>query len=217
MIQAVLFDMDGVLVDSEAFIAEAAIAMFAERHKLRVTREDFQPFVGTGENRYLGGVAAAHGVSLNLESDKARTYELYFELVRGRLVALPGAVDFVRGCRGRGLRTAIATSADRRKLEVNLAEIGLGLAEFDAAVDGLEVERKKPFPDIYLEAARRLGVDPSACLVVEDAINGVQAAKAAGCLCLGLSTSFPESELRAAGADFFAANLAGADWSMLGR
>ena len=127
--------------------------------------------------------------------DKARTYELYFELIRGRLRELPGAVAFVRECRARGLGIAIATSADRNKLHANLREIGLSEADFDAVVDGLEVERRKPFPDIYLEAARRLGLGPEACLVVEDAVSGVKAAKAAGATCLALGGSFSEAEL----------------------
>jgi beta-phosphoglucomutase len=206
-LEAVLFDMDGVLVDSEAFIAEAAIAMFAERYGVVATREDFLPFVGTGENRFIGGVAEKYGAKIDIESDKARTYELYFEVIRGRLAEIPGAVAFVRSCRERGLKTAIATSADRRKLEANLREIGLSEADFDAAVDGLSVERRKPFPDIYLEAARRLGVAPDRCLVVEDAVSGVEAAKAAGMRCLALAGSFPEKELRAAGADYFAPDL----------
>jgi HAD superfamily hydrolase (TIGR01509 family) len=216
MIRAVLFDMDGVLVDSEAFIAEAAIVMLAERYGVTATRADFLPFVGTGENRFIGGVAEKYGVEIDIEADKARTYDLYFELIRGRLAEMPGAVAFVRGCRERGLKTAIATSADRRKLEANLGEIGLSEADFDAAVDGLEVQRRKPFPDIYLEAARRLGLGPEACLVVEDAVSGVKAAKAAGAACLALGGSFTEAELRAAGADWYAQDLSSADTSMLG-
>ncbi len=215
MIQAVLFDMDGVLVDSEAFIAEAAIAMLAERYGVRATREDFQPFIGKGEDKFIGGVAEKYGVSVEIEADKARTYELYFRLIRGRLKELPGAIDFVRECRARGLKTAIATSADRRKLEANLDAIGLAEADFDATVDGLQVERKKPFPDIYLEAAKRLGVGAADCLVVEDAVSGVAAAKAAGAACLALGGSFSEAELRAAGADYFAADLSQADRSTL--
>jgi len=209
MIEAVLFDMDGVLVDSEAFIAEAAIAMFAERYGVVAKREDFLPFVGMGENRFIGGVAEKHGVAIDVEADKARTYELYFEVIRGRLEEIPGAVAFVRACRERGLKVAIATSADRRKLEANLREIGLSDEDFDAVVDGLSVDRKKPEPDIYLEAARRLGAVPERCLVVEDAVSGVRAAKAAGMVCLALAGSFSEAELRAEGADFFAADLEG--------
>ena len=190
--------------------------MLAERYGVRAARADFLPFVGTGENRFIGGVAAKYGVAINIEADKARTYDLYHELIRGKLEALPGAVAFVRECRARGLKTAIATSADRRKLEANLAEIGLSDSDFDAVVDGLQVERKKPFPDIYLEASRRLGVVPGRCLVVEDAVSGVKAAKAAGAACLALAGSFSEAELRAAGADFFAADLASVDPSIMG-
>lgn len=215
-IEGVLFDMDGVLVDSEAFIARAAMAMLAERYGIRATREDFLPFVGTGEERFISGVAAKHGVSLDVESDKARTYELYFEVIRGELREVPGAAAFVRECRARGLKVAIATSADRRKVEANLREIGLSEADFDAVVDGLEVERKKPFPDIYLEAARRLGLAPGRCLVVEDALTGVRAAKAAGCPCLGIGGSFTEAELRAAGAYWFAGDLLGPPPAALG-
>jgi HAD superfamily hydrolase (TIGR01509 family) len=214
-IEAVLFDMDGVLADSEAFIAEAAMAMLAERYGVDASREDFLPFVGAGEDRFIGGVAAKYGVEIDPAADKARTYELYFELIRGRLREVPGAVAFVRECRSLGLKTAIATSADRRKLEANLAEIGLSEADFDAVVDGLEVERKKPFPDIYLEAARRLGLPPAACLVVEDAVNGARAAAAAGSPCLAIGGSFPEAELRAAGAMAFARDFAGVDRAIL--
>lgn len=205
---AVLFDMDGVLVDSEAFIAEAAIRMFRELHGLAVREEDFLPFVGAGENRYLGGVAERYGADLDLERDKARTYELYGEIIRGRLKELPGAARFVRRCREAGLPVALATSADRIKMEYSLAEIGLPPELFDAAVNGLEVEHKKPAPDIYLEAAARLGADPARCLVVEDAVNGAQAGKAAGARVLGLTSSFSGEELRRAGADYIAADLA---------
>ena len=210
MIKAVLFDMDGVLVDSEAFIAKAAMAMLAERYGVIATREDFLPFVGMGEDRFIGGVAEKYGVVLEPVRDKARTYELYFEVIKGKLCEIKGASAFVQECRDHGLKTAIATSADRRKLEANLREIGLPEAFFDATIDGLQIERKKPAPDIYLKAASCLGIAPRDCLVVEDAVSGVQAAKAAGMYCLALAGSFPEAELRAAGADYFAADLAGA-------
>ena len=80
-IQAVLFDMDGVLVDSEAYICRAGMAMFAEKG-YAVLAEDFLPFTGMGENRYLGGVAEKHQIPFNLEIDKARTYEFYAEMVK---------------------------------------------------------------------------------------------------------------------------------------
>lgn len=204
MIQAVLFDMDGVLVDSERYIAEAAIRMFAERG-VSVSVEDFTPFVGAGENRYIGGVAEAKGVRLDVEEAKARTYAIYAEIVADRLQPIAGAKEFVADAARRGLKLAVATSADRVKLDVNLRVAGFAHESFAALVDGTMVEHRKPAPDIYLLAARMLGVAPEHALVVEDALSGIAAARAAGCRCLGVASSFSCEELSA---DWCAATLA---------
>jgi len=207
MIRGVIFDMDGVLLDSEPFICEAAVRMFAERG-LAVRPKDFRPFVGTGENRFLGGVAEKYRLTLNLPVAKKRTYELYDDLVRGKLQPLPGAREFPALCRERGLKLALATSADKVKMLINLREIGLPARTFDATVNGLEVRRKKPAPDLFQLAAQRIALPTGACLVVEDSVNGVKAAKAAGARCLALTTSFTPRQLGEA--DFRAATLADA-------
>jgi len=90
MIRAVLFDMDGVLVDSESLICKAAIIMFSDLGT-KVKEGDFHPFIGMGETRYLGGVAELHGITINLEEAKSRTYQIYSEIARGVLNPLPGA------------------------------------------------------------------------------------------------------------------------------
>jgi HAD superfamily hydrolase (TIGR01509 family) len=208
-IAGVIFDMDGVLVESEPFIAEAAVRMFAEKG-VAVQPDDFRPFIGTGEDRFLGGVAEARGVALEMPRDKERTYEIYLELIPGQLKPLPGVADFINRCRELGLRLAVASSADRVKVLGNLREMGLPPETFDAVVVGEDITHKKPAPDIFLEAARRLGLDPSACLVIEDAVSGVTAAKAAGAQCLGLTTSFSAEQLASAGADWTARDLAAA-------
>ena len=92
MIKAYIFDMDGVLCDSEAYICDAAIRMFKERHGTEVCAEDFIPFVGAGENRYLGGVAEKYGITLTMPDDKDETYRLYGECVRGKVLPLPGGI-----------------------------------------------------------------------------------------------------------------------------
>jgi beta-phosphoglucomutase len=197
MIGAVLFDMDGVLVDSETFICKAAIIMFSELG-FTVKESDFQPFVGMGENRYLGGVAEHYGINIDIEKAKARTYEIYEEIVEGVIKPLPGALSFVAECRKKGLRLSLATSADRTKVEVNLREIGLPEDCFDTVITGLDVKNKKPYPDIYLKAAESLNVSPEKCLVVEDAVSGIQAGKKAGCRCLAVLTSFDAVALKEA-------------------
>ena len=206
-IRGIIFDMDGVLVDSEPFICEAAMRMFEETYRQVVRREDFAPFVGAGEDRFIGGVAEKYGVTLSMPRDKFRTYEIYLDIIRGRLDPLPGAVDFIRAVKSHGLKTAVATSADRVKMEGNLREIRLAPGDFDAIVTGDDVAQKKPDPEIFLLAASRLNLPPAECLVVEDAPNGIAAAKAAGCRCLGLTTSFVEQTLRDAGADHVARDL----------
>ena len=207
MIKGVIFDMDGVLVDSEPFICEAAIRMFAE-HGVEMQPEDFVPFIGAGEDRYVSGPAEKAGFAIDVVRDKARLYEIYAGIVRGRLRPLDGAHEFISKCRGRGLRLALATSADESKMLVNLTEIGVPPETFDATVNGLEVEKKKPDPEIFVAAARKLAAPAADCLVVEDAVNGVAAAKAAGARCLALLTGFSEEEL--AGADWYANTLADA-------
>ncbi len=196
--------MDGVIVDSEPYICEAAIAMFEEAG-LRVRPEDFAPFIGTGENRYLGGVAEKYGHPIEIQEAKRRTYEIYRKIIRGRLTELPGAIAFVRRCRERGLKTALATSADLIKVTANLEAIGLAGSTFDAIVNGLDVSRTKPDPEIYLTASRRLELASSECLVIEDALSGLAAARAAGARCLMLTTTLSPERIR--GADWIASDL----------
>ncbi len=203
----IIFDMDGVLCDSEALTAEAACRMFAETYGLRVHPHEFQPFVGTGEDRYIGGVAERRGVKLTMPRDKQRMYAIYGEIAHGKLQPLHGVHDFIARCRQRNLKLAVASSADRVKVEINLREIGLAPSTFDAVLSGSDATRKKPHPEIFLKAAEKLGLDPSACLVVEDAPSGIKAAKAARAQCLGLTTSFAEPVLREAGADYIAPDL----------
>ncbi len=205
MIKGVLFDMDGVLVDSEAFICKAAVQMFKELG-IGVRENDFLPFVGAGEDRYIGGVAEKYNVSLDLKTAKKRTYKIYDEIIQGNMEILPGVQEFIKKCRDRNLKIALATSADETKMKANLNATELTLSLFDAAVSGLDVERKKPYPDIYLKAARLIGISPENCLVVEDAVNGVAAAKAAGARCLAITSSFTKEQLH--NADWFAENLA---------
>lgn len=197
MIKGVLFDMDGVLVDSERFIAAAAIKMFSELG-INARPEDFHPFTGTGENRYLGGVAEKYGITVDIQKVKARTYEIFGEIARNNLYPLPGAGEFIERCRKKGLSLALATSADKVKMLINLEEIGLPAETFNAIITGEDVLHKKPAPDIYLKAAEHLGLKPEECLVVEDAVSGVKAGKAAGCKCLAVTTSFRAEELKEA-------------------
>jgi beta-phosphoglucomutase len=200
MTTAVLFDMDGVLVDSEPIISAAAIRALAE-FGIHARPEDFEPFVGAGEDRYVGGVAELHG-KIYIPEMKRLTYNWYLRLLPGMGKAFPGARDLVERLGSQGIACAVASSADRIKVEANLTQVlGVALDRFAAIVTGEDVVRRKPHPDIFLEAARQLRVLPEACCVIEDAVHGVEAAKAAGMRCIAVTTSFPAKALAAAGAD----------------
>ncbi|MFW5820687.1 MAG: HAD family hydrolase, partial [Bacteroidota bacterium] len=155
---------------------------------------DFKEFTGMGENRFLGGVAEKHGIPFDVEKDKARAYEIYADLIKGKLDPLPGVREFIGKCRQHKLKIAVATSADKIKMDLNLREIGFSESDFDATINGLDVEHKKPDPEIFIKAAERLGVNPENCLVAEDAVSGIEAAKRAGCKCLALTTSFSKED-----------------------
>jgi beta-phosphoglucomutase len=197
---AVVFDMDGVLCDSEPFIAAAAAEALRRRYGIIVAHEDFLPFVGAGDDRFISGAAALHGVTVDPVIDKALTYEIYLELIAASLRPVAGVHAFLADARGAGLRLAVATGSDRPKLTGNLAAIGVAESTFDVVVSAEHVTHKKPHPETFLLAVERLGLPASRCLVVEDAPNGVRAGRAAGCAVLGITSSQPAAALLEGGA-----------------
>jgi beta-phosphoglucomutase len=202
---AVLFDMDGVLVDTEPVINLAAINGLRE-YGVEAVPSDFEPFVGAGEDRYIGGVAEAHGVSYKKEM-KARVYEIYLELLPDMVKKFPGVRELLEKIMAENILLGLATSADRIKMEANLRAIDVPLDWFAKIVTGEDVEEKKPDPAIYLACAAGVGVAPANCCVVEDALNGVVAAKAAGMRCAAVATSFSQRQLLDAGADFVCSGI----------
>ncbi len=203
--EAVIFDMDGVLTDSEPMINRAAIDGLRE-YGIDAEPGDFRPFVGMGEDHYIRGVAQKYGLKY-VPAIKARVYEIYFNLISGQLKAFPGVHALLDQLRAHPIRLGLASSADRIKIEANLKAIDVDPAWFDVVIAGDEVANMKPAPDIYLTAAKKLGVSPQHCCVIEDAVNGVRAAKAAGMRCVAVAHSFSASELQAASPDCIRPNI----------
>jgi HAD superfamily hydrolase (TIGR01509 family) len=205
-LKAVIFDMDGVLVFSEPLLTEACMKIFEDRG-FQVRREEFKPFTGMGEARFMGGVAERHGIPFDPIADKELVYQVFLEMMPGRLEPLPGVPDFIYKCKQAGLKVALASSADDVKVYPILKHIGIEPSDFDVIVTGSMVSRKKPAPDVFLEAVKRLEVPAASCLVIEDAVSGIEAALAAGCRAMGLTTAFHDEILKEAGADWTAKNL----------
>lgn len=212
--KAVLFDMDGTLVDSEEHNLIAAIELF-KRHGHAVTAKDFEPFIGGGALKYIGGVAKKYNIEFSsMEDAKAELYEIYDEVIKGKVLPVKGSHALIKQCKEHGMKIAVATSADWIKLTSNLREFGMDADSFDAIVQGLEIENKKPHPETFLKAAAKLGLSPNECIVFEDAINGVESAKAGGFTCIGVMTSFSDKQL--AKADYVVNDLSEVTSEMMG-
>ncbi|ERN03299.1 NHL repeat-containing protein 2 [Amborella trichopoda] len=200
-VSAVLFDMDGVLCNSEELSRQAAVDVFAEMG-VEVTVNDFVPFMGTGEANFLGGVASVKGIEgFNPEAAKRRFFDIYLDKYAkpDSGIGFPGALELVMQCKKEGLKVAVASSADRIKVDANLAAAGLPSSMFDAIVSADSFENLKPAPDIFLAASNNLNVSPTECVVIEDALAGVQAAKAAQMRCIAVTTTLSEDTLLQAG------------------
>ena len=177
MTEAVAFDLDGVLVDSEQVWNEAKREL-VERSGGRWREEATTKMLGMSSpewSRYLHDELA---VPLDPEEINDAVVARILELYRERLPLLPGAVAAVRRFAERW-PLALATSSNREVIDLFLELSGLGGA-FEATVSSEEVERGKPAPDVYLEALSRLGVAPARCAAIEDSSNGLRAAAAAG-------------------------------------
>lgn len=194
---AVIFDMDGVLADTESLIADATIRMFQDCYGVALTADDFRPFIGTGAVRYVEGPAEAANISIDLDEALRVRHENFVALLAGGAChALPGAIELVNAIADHEtLLLGLATSSPQKKAEETWQAIGLPSQRFDALVSGDMVTHKKPHPEIYLHAASLLEVEPAACVVIEDALTGVTAAKAAGMQCIAVTNSFRREAL----------------------
>ena len=192
--KAVLFDMDGVLIDSEWLMRDTAIQSLAE-HGVQAKHEDFREFTGMGEDRFIGGVAEKHGLKYEFFM-KERAYDFFGQRVMTDTKVPEGVKDMLETLHRRGIKMAVCSAADRRKVMYNLMAIGVSEELFCAIITGSDVERKKPFPDIYLKGAATIGEEPAVCLVVEDAVSGIKAGQAAGMDTVGIPTTFSKDELR---------------------
>jgi beta-phosphoglucomutase len=190
--RAVIFDIDGTIVDNMHLHAEA-FAVFAERHGLPPLTQQDRARLDGRRNSEIFPILFKREVS----RDEWLAYEhekegLYRELSKGRLSPMRGLQSLIDCLRDARVPMALATSAPKPNVEHTLAELGLANA-FPVIVRGDEVARGKPAPDVFIEAARRLGVDPADCLVFEDAPMGIEAAQAAGMRVVALTTSFTAS------------------------
>jgi len=194
--RAVVFDIDGTLVDNMAIHTEA-FAEFSVRHGLPpLTIADRERLDGRANSEIF---SILFGRQLPKEEWRAHEHEkegLYRELSRGRLKPMAGLLTFLERLSAERTPVALATSAPAPNVAHTLAEIGM-TDRFAIIVRADQVGRGKPAPDVFLEAARQLDIPPGECLAFEDAPMGIAAAHAAGMPVVGLTTSFSDTQFQA--------------------
>jgi HAD superfamily hydrolase (TIGR01509 family) len=194
--RAVVFDIDGTLVDNMAIHCEA-FAEFAVRHGLPALTPDDRARLDGRANSEIFSIL--FGRQLPREEWRAHEHEkegLYRELSRGRLEPIPGLLALLDRLSIDRIPVALATSAPAPNVAHTLSEIGVA-DRFTIIVRADQVGRGKPAPDVFLEAARQLHVAPADCLAFEDAPMGIAAARAAGMPVVGLTTSFSAAQFEA--------------------
>lgn len=192
--RAILFDMDGVLIDSEPLHEQSIIALSAELGEPITSKEILDSFKGSPEfmmARRLQEIYPASG--FGQEHMIKRKGDIYADM-SSQVPLLPGILDFLRLAKTRGLRIALTTSANRFTQELSFRSHGLS-PWFEVIVTGEDITRGKPDPEPYLLTASKLGLSPADCVVIEDSLNGVRSGKAAGCKVIAITTTFPRVAL----------------------
>jgi HAD superfamily hydrolase (TIGR01509 family) len=195
-----IFDVDGVIADTESVNRRVSVQVFDDLFGVKgVKAEDFTEGLGRGAHEYVKAAARVHDLALTDEQvERAVQYrqDLFLEVLKTEpLPAYPGVLELIEASLARDdFQVAIATSGTLEKSRAALEAAGVPYMKM-VYVNGNDVTHKKPNPELFLVAAQRMGLEPVRCVVIEDAPNGVQAAKAAGAKCIAVTNTTPADQL----------------------
>lgn len=190
--RGVLWDMDGVLVDTGEFHFETWLQVLSE-HGVHISREIFKKIFGMNNSDTLSYLLGEPPTPEQVAEIAGRKEEAFRRAIRGRVMPMPGVVHWLRCLSAWGVRQAIASSAPSANIDLLVDELRIR-NRFDAIVSGKELPGK-PDPAVFLEAARQIGVPPERCVVIEDSVAGVEAAKRGGMRCIAVTTTTPAEGL----------------------
>lgn len=180
----VIFDMDGVLIDSYE-PHYRSWELLGEEIGHHITEAQFASGFGKTSRDFIRHLFGPSHTDADIKRLDDRKESLYRDLIRTRVPLMPGAVQAIARMRSAGARVAVGSSGPPENVSLAVAALG-GEAVFDAIVTGADVRRGKPDPQVFLLAAERIGLRPARCVVIEDAVAGVEAARAAGMAVVGL-------------------------------
>lgn len=185
MIRAVIFDMDGVLSDTQNLAAEVESAVLQTYGVKMAPEEITRKYAGVLDAEFFQELFATHKIDSDVSEAAENKWEAMRERTKGGVPAISGAIELVELLSKHGLKLAVASSSPPAFIKYVLSSLGIQ-GKFVVVTSSEEVRYGKPSPDVFLLAAERLGVPPQECVVIEDGINGMIGAKKAGMKCIGL-------------------------------
>jgi len=195
-LEAVLWDLDGVIADTGPYHFHAWQDVFHERG-VNITEEDFKRRFGQRNDTIIRSTLGEDIAPDELDAIASEKEENYRRRVTPNIKPLPGVIELISSLKRHEVKMAIASSAPLEN--IRLITLSLGIDDcFQAVVFNREVAEGKPDPQVFLLAAQKLGVDPRNCIVIEDAVAGVAAAKRAGMKCVAVTNSHPPKNLKEA-------------------
>lgn len=199
--QAIIFDMNGVIVDDEPLHVKADIKA-CDHFGLIIPDEEWLKIKGWKSAEIFARFIQLFGNGKNLSPEAMTDYKVksYLEMAITEALPVAGAIDFIKFARQHFPKVALATATLKELQEYVFDKFELA-DYFDAIVTAEDMEKGKPDPDSYLKAASKLGLETKDCLVVEDSLNGVMSGKRAGCDVFAITTTYPREQLVASGAD----------------
>lgn len=185
MITTVIFDMDGVIIDSEPIHFEIEKKIFEELG-IDISLHEHYSFVGTSSQNMWEQIVKKYNLPNSAKELTKRDKDLYLNylITENNLQPIPGVSELIKELYTVHYSLVLASSASMDNIDMVLAKFNL-FGFFQSKISGAELQYAKPHPEIFLEAAKSVGADPGTCLVIEDSENGITAAKAAGMKCIG--------------------------------
>jgi beta-phosphoglucomutase family hydrolase len=191
--KAVIFDMDGVIVNNHDYHTRAWFA-FCQKFNITTSKKELLSMFG-GTNKDVLEQMFGRTLERN-EIDKlaGEKEELYRELYKKEIAETPGLTPFLERVKSTGLQVGLATSAPPSNVEFVLGKLNIG-SYFTVIVDDSEIVNGKPHPETYLRAIKKLKLFPENCVVIEDSVRGIKSARAAGTRVIGITTTNSKEEL----------------------
>jgi len=182
MIKAAIFDMDGVIVDSEPMHIEAEKRILL-KYGVEISADELRTYTGTTAESEFADLIRKYGLKTTVDRLFREKEAVLFDLLEGRTEPTKGVIKLIKSQKQHGLKLAIASSGHRKLVHYFLRKLKI-VSLFDSIVCAEDITRSKPDPEIFLKAAKNLSLDPAECVVIEDSTLGVTAAKSAGMKCI---------------------------------